>query len=185
MNSQTQQVKVGSSLSRIVKVRSGVVQGSDLGLTSFVMLTNLLLNFIKLPLDAYTDGIKFFADVGVLSGQEVQVEVDKVVTWFKQHNIPLSIDKCGVLHYGNNQPHHNCQLNGHVMPTVISFHDLGVVCINTASEQCRALCVKAGKTANDIHACVLSWCQEAAWPSFQSCVLSSLKYCSSVWSPYL
>jgi hypothetical protein len=84
------------------------------------------------------DDIKFIADVGVLSGQEVQVEVDKVVTWSKQHNMPLSVDKCGVLHYGNNQLNHSYHLNGHVMPTVTSFRDLGVVRSNTAtySEQC-------------------------------------------------
>jgi hypothetical protein len=40
LSSRTQQVKVGSSLSKIVKVRSGVVQGSVLGPTLFVMLTN-------------------------------------------------------------------------------------------------------------------------------------------------
>jgi hypothetical protein len=76
--SRTQQVKVGSNLSKIVKVRSGVVQGSEcrdlrvgprtdvLGPTLFVMLTNSLLNVIKLALGTYADDIKFIADVGVL-----------------------------------------------------------------------------------------------------------------------
>jgi hypothetical protein len=187
LSSRTQQVKVGSSLSKIVKVRSGVVQGSVLGPTLFVMLTNSLLNVIKLPLGAYADDIKFIADVGVLSGQEVQVEVDKVVTWSKQHNMPLSVDKCGVLHYGNNQPNHSYHLNGHVMPTVTSFRDLGVVRSNTAaySEQCQALRLKAGRTANAIRRAFSLGARELLWPAFQYYVLPSLMYCSSVWSPYL
>ncbi len=146
------------------------------------MLTNSLLNVIKLPFDAYVDDIKFIADVGVLSGQDVQVEVDKVVTWSKQHNMPLSVDKCGVLHYGNNQPNHSYHLNGRVMPTVTSFRDLGVVRSNTAaySEQCQALRLKAGRTANAIRRAFSLGARELLWPAFQYYVLPSLMYCLSV-----
>jgi hypothetical protein len=112
------------------------------------------------------------------------VEVDKIVTWFKQHNMPLSVDNCGVLHYGNNQPNHNYHLNGHVMP---SFRDLGVVLSNTAaySEKCQALHLKAGRTANAIRRAFSLGARVLLWPAFLYYVLPSLMYCSSVWSPYL
>jgi hypothetical protein len=133
LSSRTQHVKVDSSLSKIVKVRSGVVQGSVLGPTLFVMLTNSLLNAIKLSLGAYADDIKFIVGVGVLSGQEVQVGVDRSL-------LGLSSIIChfqwtsGVLHYGNNQLNHSYHLNGHVMLlTVSSFRDLSMIRSNTAT----------------------------------------------------
>jgi hypothetical protein len=97
------------------------------------------------------------------------VEVDKVVTCSKQHNMPLSVDKCGVLHNGNNQPNHSYHLNRHVMPTLNSFRDLGVVRSNTAaySEQCQALRLKAGRTANAIRRAFSLGARELLWPAFQ------------------
>ena len=97
--------------------------------------------------------------------------------------MPLSVDKYGVLHYGNNLPNHSYHLNGHVMPTVTSFHDLGVVRSNTAScsEQYQALRLKAGRTPNAIRLAFSLGARKLLWRAFQYYVM----YCSSVWSPYL
>jgi hypothetical protein len=73
------------------------------------------------------------------------------------------------------------------MPTVTSFRDLGVVRSNSAaySDQCQALCLKAGRTANAFRRAFSLGARELLWPAFQYYVLPSLMYCSSVWSPYL
>jgi hypothetical protein len=66
----------------------------------------------------------------------------------------------GVLHNGNNQPNHSYHLNGHVMPNVPSFRDLGMIRSNIAtySEQCQVLRLKVGKlpTLSAMHSVLVS-----------------------------
>ena len=57
---------------------SGLIQGSVLGPTFYVMLSNSLLSANNLPLEAFADDFKFLADVTYHTKNEVQAEIDMV-----------------------------------------------------------------------------------------------------------
>ena len=63
LEKRTQQVKVGNVLSSTSYVMSGLIQGSVLGPTFYVMPSNSLLSAINLSLEAFADDLKFLADV--------------------------------------------------------------------------------------------------------------------------
>ena len=100
LEKRTQQVKVVIVLSSTSYVMSGLIQGSVLGPTFYVMLSNSLLSAIKMPLKAFADDLKFLADVTNHTKNEVQAEIDKVSKWADVLLMPLSIGKSNVMHYG-------------------------------------------------------------------------------------
>jgi ribonuclease P/MRP protein subunit RPP40 len=74
LTGRTQQVRVGESLSATSDVISGVIQGSVLGPVLFIMLTNSLLNSIKLPLGGFADDLKLGANVAVYSRRKYSMK---------------------------------------------------------------------------------------------------------------
>ena len=182
---------MGNSLSDASEVKSGVVQGSVLGPTLFVMLTNSLLYAVKLPiglgLGAFADDLKFAVDVAIYTRPEVQEVINTIADWAGEHHMPLSVQKSVVMHCGNNQPNHTYTLNGQPMAQVNSIRDLGVIrCANhSLSEQCHAAASKATRAAFGVRRALGNGARELLWPAFQYYVLPILMYCSPAWSPRL
>ena len=85
---------------------SGLIQGSVLGHTFYVMLSNSLLCAINLPLEAFADDFKFLADATNHTKNKVQGEIDKVSEWADAYLMPLSTEKSNVMRFGRNQPRH-------------------------------------------------------------------------------
>ena len=87
----------------------------------------------------------------VCSQAAIQGEVNAGVQWFDERNMPLSEEKCGVMHSGNNQLSYAYNIRRKLMTMFDSFKGFGVLhSIGGYEGQCHAASVKASRTAGAI-----------------------------------
>ena len=148
LSNHTQQVKVVNSLFIKCDVISGTIQGSVFGPVLYTVLNNFLLRTIKKnPKMGFADDFKMIADVTVNSKAKVQLEIDSIAKWVKDHDILLSIDKSSVMHCGKRQPYHEYTLGQVVIKSVNSMMDLGILRTASYSNHFQAIAAKASRTA--------------------------------------
>ena len=141
---RTQQVKVGDCLLAIYDVIFGVLQGLVCGPGLYMLLIDSLLCKIGLRNWCFADDFKFIADVTVCNQAAIQDKVDAVVQWSNECNMPLSEEKCGVMHCSNNQPNYTYNICRKPMMMFDSFKDLGVLhSIGGYEGQCHVASIKA------------------------------------------
>jgi Reverse transcriptase (RNA-dependent DNA polymerase)/Endonuclease-reverse transcriptase len=182
-----QRVKIGNSYSRVSAVPSGVVQGSVLGPALFTVLLDSLLRRLRLPAVAFADDVKYVADVAVHSQREVQAEIDTLADWSAEHDMPLSIEKCAVLHCGNGQQNFNYKIGDVFIPVVNSLVDLGLQRSSSCGYEghCDMVASKASKLAGAIRRSFQLRVPQLLWPAFQAYVVPILMYGASAWNPSL
>ena len=181
MSNRTQQVKVANSLSIKCDVILGKIQGSVLGPILYTALNNSLLRTNKKnPKMGFADDFKMIAYVAVNSKEEVQLEIDNIAEWAKDHDMPLVIEKSSVMHCGKKQPYHEYTLGQVVIKSVDSMMDLGILRTADASysNRCQAIATKANRTAGAIRHAFRSRDRNLMWAAFQSYVLLITMYCS-------
>ena len=108
----------------------------------------------------FADDFKMIADVTVNSKAEIQLEIDNIAKWAKDHDMPLSIEKSSVMHCGKNAD-------------------------ASYSNNCQAIAAKASKTAGAIRHAFRSRDRNFMWAAFQSNVLPITMYCFPLWNPTL
>jgi hypothetical protein len=187
LSNRTQQVKVGEGVSSVCQVISGVIQGSVCGPVLYSVLADSLLRQVQLPAVSYADDFKIIADVTAHGLVVVQREIDTVVKWSDEHNMPLSTDKCSVLHCGPHQPLNNYFIKSHQMASVDQLKDLGVTRSSSGYYvgHCEAVVSKASRAAGAIRRAFQLRSPKLLWPAFQSYVIPILMYASAAWNPYL
>ena len=182
LSGRTQKVKVGNSLSCSSDVISGVVQGSCCGPGLYTLVADSLLQRIRLPHWAFADDFKIVADVAEYSCATVQEEIDKVVQWSDVNQMPLTIEKCGVMHCGSSQPRFTYFIQNRSM-TVFEF-DLGLVRTTGSMYEghCQAAAAKASKISGAIRRIFQKKSPQLLWPAYCSYVLPILMYGSQAWN---
>ena len=181
LSNRTQQVKVANSLSIKCGVISGTIQGSVLGPILYTVLNNSLLRTIKKnPKIGFADDFLMIPDVTVNSKTEIQLEIDNIAKWAKDHDMPLSIEKSSVMHCGKKQPYHEYTLGQDVIKSVDSMMNLGIPRTADASysNHCQAIAAKASRTAGAIRHAFRPRDRNLMWAAFQSYILSITIYCS-------
>ena len=101
--------------------------------------------------------------------------------------MPLSIEKCGVLHCEPHQPRNFYLLCGYVLPTVDTFVDLGVVRTSDGGyvSHCQMVASKAAKMSGAIRHVFRSANKELLRTAFRCYIIPILMYCLQVWCPSL
>ena len=102
--------------------------------------------------------------------------------------MPLSLDKCDVLHCGDQQVPNDYIINGKPLISVTSFNDLGIIRSSSDARyegQCEAVYSKASQEAGPIRRCFCLKAPELLWPAFESYILPKLMYGATVWSSIL
>ena len=187
LSGRTQLVKVNDSLSDVCEVASGVIQGSVCGSTLYTIVADSLLRRLKLPAWSFADDIKYLADVTVHGRDIVQADVDTIAQWSAEHLMPLTIEKCAVLHGGRKQPRHEYVLQGRSLASVDSFKDLGLVRTSDSSytTHCETAAASASRAAGAIRRAFQLKAPQLLWPAFQSYVAPVAMYASQAWNPLL
>ncbi len=187
LSEREQRVKIGSSYSRVGAVPSGVVQGSVLGPALFTILLDSLLRRLRLPTVAFADDVKFIADVAVYSQREVQADIDTLADWSEEHDMPLTIEKCAVLHCGHGQQNFDYKIRDVLIPVVSNLVDLGLQRSSNGGYEghCDIIASKASKLAGAIRKSFQLKVPQLLWPAFQAYVAPILMYGASAWSPCL
>ena len=121
LSGRLQQLKVGNCISCVCDVISGVVQGSTNGSRSYTLVADTLRQVFSLPQWAFTDDFKFIADIATHRHTIIQAEVNKVVQWSDERQMPLTFEKCGVMHCGVKQPNYIYSIHERSMTFFDSF----------------------------------------------------------------
>ena len=104
LSNRTQQTRVEVSLSDVVSLLSGVIQGSGIGPVLFLTYINELANILEsygVRVKLFADDVKLYlqitndADVGRL-----QCAIDALTDWADEWQLSVSVNKCCTLNIG-------------------------------------------------------------------------------------
>ena len=129
-------VRVGDHISSWEPVTSGVPQGSVLGPLLFILFINDMPQVTKFNTVLFADESKVIGNA--YSPDDIQTDIDCLSRWSEIWQMKFNVEKCGVLHIGENNPHHGYTLDGTQLKSVQREKDLGVTW-------------SAGKSLNDDH----------------------------------
>jgi exonuclease III len=181
---RSQRVRVADNYSNPTCVTSGLVQGSCLGPILWTVFVDKLLRRLHHNNVAFADDFKFCADVSISNQNDVQDDINVVINWSKDYDMPLSTEKTLVMHCGPRQPYHVYHLDGRPLNSVDHFSDLGIVrCSNGGySTHYINLVNKARKIGGAIRHTFLKSNKKLLWPAFETYVIPILMYCCQAWN---
>jgi len=136
LSDRSQTVCLEGHFSELIRVRSGVPQGSVLGPILFLLFINDLPKYISshaikdpnsLSLKIFADGIKIYACVTNLQDYfHIQTSLSHILAWCDRWQLQISIGKCIVLHMGKTNPRFDYELNNITLPTSHCVKDFGI-----------------------------------------------------------
>ena len=109
---------------------SGVPQGTILGPTLFLIYINDMTKEATNNIMLYADDSKLF---GPAIQQSLQSDLQRIQKWTSEWLLKFNINKCSVLHFGNNNPHHQYTMHDQKLQSDIQLQtsheeqDLGVL----------------------------------------------------------
>jgi len=128
-----QAVRINNKTSEYIPVKSGVPQGSVLGPVLFLIFINDIVGIFgsRLTVKLFADDVQIYANINDVNDSVLLQEgLDALYTWSDLWQLPLSIQKCIILHLGRNNIHHNYSVNNVSLPDVTVVTYLGVLVDN-------------------------------------------------------
>ena len=185
---RVQAVKVNSKVSEFVSVNSGVPQGSVLGPVLFLLYINDLTDLFGpgLSVKLFADDVKIYAVINDVSDVDaLQSGLDLLCKWSVDWQLPISINKCNILHFGRSNNGHTYHLNSIDLPNVRDVTDLGVLLDSNLRfiKHYRLIANKAHHRASLILRTFKSRDRYLLFKAFTVYVRPLLEYCSPVWAP--
>ena len=132
------------------QILSGVPQGSVLGPLLFVIYINDIDEVVNSKLLKFADDrpTKIFNKVNsVQEVENLRTDLRSLVSWSKEWQMLLNLDKCKVMHLGYNNPHVDYFMDATQMQEVHEEKDLGVIVSDDLKrdKQCVTVVKKANK----------------------------------------
>lgn len=188
LDNRVQCVVLNNSSSDRQLVLSGVPQGSVLGPLLFLIYINDLdLNVIS-KLFKFADDSKVCKSINSdLDRDILRSDLDKIFKWSESWQMSFNIDKCVVLHVGNNNQQFDYYLGNNLIKTSNKERDLGVIVDNSCkfSEQCRMAASAANKLLGLIKRSIEYKNKDTIVRLYKALVRPKLEYCIQAWCPYL
>jgi hypothetical protein len=190
LSDRSQSVRVGSSLSKLSPVSSGVSQGSVIG----PLLFNLFINDITDKLDISTtskifaDDIKIYTEFSTtMLPNHLQNHLDLIYLWSITWQLPISHSKCNILTLGRHNLTQTFSISSIPITRVESAHDLGVTIDPELkfSKHIDDIVKRAKQRSALIHRCFLSRSTPNLLRAFKTYVRPLVEYATQIWSPYL
>jgi len=185
---RVQAVKINNKISHYVPVISGVPQGSVLGPVLFLLYINDLVDLFGrgLTTKLFADDAKIYSVIkDVDDSRMLQAGLDALHHWSNEWQLPISLQKCSVLHLGRNNLEHSYTIHGVSLPNVKQVTDLGVLMDSNIrfNKHYRLIVNKAHHRASLILKCFLSRDSKLLFRAFTVYIRPLLEYCSPVWAP--
>ena len=132
LKDRMQRVIIENQFSSLAQVRSGVPQGSILGPLLFVLFINDLCDVLSpgTGVYMYADDTKIWRQIDSENDQKIlQLDINELYNWSLRNKIRFHPDKCKVIRVSLKHKPYNFtyNMNGHVLETVVSERDLGVI----------------------------------------------------------
>ena len=189
----THKVRVGSSLSDVVPVISGVPQGSVLGPVLFIVFINDICSCtpVGATLKLYADDAKLYSVLTCnMSTANLQQHLYNIAMWSERQQLKLSVKKCAVMHMRPSRRDHLppvvYYLHSTKSPTVDDFTDLGVTYDHhfSFSAHIDRIVTKASQRTRLILMCFSTRDPAVLMMAFNTYVRPILEYATVVWSPF-
>lgn len=191
LSNRSQRVIFRSSLSKEVKIESGVPQGSHLGPLLFIIFINDIISAVPhSKILCYADDAKIFR---VISNSSDCVALNSDLTlfnnWCHRNFLPLNISKCSVMSFARNKNplHFVYEVGGSSLARLDKCRDLGVIFNPQLSfaDHIDSVVLKANATLGFVK----RWSREFRDPYickqlYCALVRPILEYACPVWSPY-
>ena len=188
---RTQQTKIGTAFSDIIKLLSGIIQGSGIGPLMFLIFINELIAILEsyeIKAKLFADDVKLYsAIIKSADATNLQAALDSLSKWAKTWQLSLSISKCCVLNIGKSQISYNFCVDGVSLPDVPSCVDLGITMTSnlTFTDHINVIVSKAHQRANLIHRCFVSRDISLLMRAYLVYVRPLVEHNSVIWSPRL
>jgi ribonuclease P/MRP protein subunit RPP40 len=136
---------------------------------------------------AYADDLKFVAGASSVGCHLAQAVINLVCQWSKSHHMPLSLDKCNVMHCGKDNPRMMYILGDQPVTCVAQFKDLGVLRIpdSTYSDHVRSVVAASSRLCGSMLHVFRTREPALLWAAYQAYIKPKLMYAAPVWSPFL
>ena len=125
LKNRQQCVSINSKSSSWKNVDSGVPQGSVLGPVMFILYVNDIPEHVKSLVKIFADDTKLYGSASNYT--ELQNDLDSLVKWAKDWELTFNVDKCKVMHYGQNNNNHEYTMDGKILKSTEDECDLGVI----------------------------------------------------------
>ena len=190
LSHRSQTVKVGTCISEVRPVLSGVPQGTVLGPLLFLLFINDMTNAISnSKLIMYADDAKLFFKVrNEGDTQLLHADILAVIRWAEMWQLRLALPKCAVLHIGGAyNPRIEFSTNNLQIPSVQDIQDLGILMTENLkfSSYVDKIVSKALKRTGLFFK--VFKCRETKFLTSIFCtyIRPLLEYNTPLWSPYL
>lgn len=101
LNERTQLVRVGTSLSTVAPVTSGIPQGSVLGPVLFLFFINDLPEVVTSAVKLFADDTKVYREISSLNDCEIlQYDLNNLSKWTDKWLLRFNATKCKSMHLG-------------------------------------------------------------------------------------
>ena len=186
---RSQQVKVGTSLSKKSEVTSGIPQGSILGPILFTIFINDLPDGLKNVCKIFADDTKIYGNSK--ESHTIQDDINKLQEWSNRWNLYFNVDKCKVMHIGKNNPGvtYNMMKDGKESSIQTCEHetDLGVTFDTQLNfnKHIELAIGKANKMLGLIRRTFSYMNKEVFTMLYKSLVRPHLEYGNVIWNPVL
>ena len=186
LDNRIQQVVIKDTKSDVADVISGIPQGSVLGPLLFIMFINDLPNSINSQVQIFADDTKLFRAIeSIADNISLQKDLDKLLKWSSDWQLPFNISKCKTMHYGNNNPEFAYNMENFFLDTVDHEKDLGVTFDNKLrfTMHINNIIAKANSRLGIIRRNFTNLTPPVFLPIYKALVRPLLEYCSCIWNP--
>jgi ribonuclease P/MRP protein subunit RPP40 len=190
LSGRCQQTRVGSVLSEVGALISGVIQGSCLGPLLFVLYVNDIVNVFAngVMCKLYADDIKMYTVIKAdIDCSTFQSNLDRLQQWSDRWQLRIAYKKCSILQIGNSSKFaRDYFLEDNCISNVSTCKDLGIIIDQrlTFTSHINSIVTRAHARASLIHKCFLSRDRTTLTRAFCMYVRPMLEYACSVWSPH-
>ena len=129
-----QRVVVNDSHSCWSDVYSGIPQGSVLGPILLSLYINDLPKALQNQVLMFADDTKLFHRLQRNNSTydiiNLQQDIDSLVKWSNEWQLPFNVSKCKSLHLGRSNPNHIYRIQNRIVDQVTEEKDLGVIINN-------------------------------------------------------
>lgn len=194
LHQRTQRVVIRGETSESLPVTSGVPQGSVLGPVLFLIFINDLPLDVISPLSLFADDSKVFSRIITNKNSRnnengnimLQNDLNTITKWAETWKMEFNVDKCKIMHLGNQNPKHTYTMSGTNLETTKEERDLGVLVDDKLGfdNHIRTIVKKANRMLGLIRIGFSCLDKEIFMNLYPVLVRPLLEYCVQVWTPY-
>ena len=165
-------------------VNSGVIQGSQIGPTLFLLFISDLPKAIdpNVFLSSYADDSKILGSAND-TDKSLQTSLNGLQKWCSENGMEFNISKCKVMHFGTSNSKKSYSINNEKLESVEHIKDLGVIVDSKLKFSDHVL--RVSKRANSLLGQIVHRTREMFLSLYKTFVRSQMEHAVQLWNPWL